>query len=701
MHQPCYKNLYTGEYLLPWVLLHGTKDYLDMVLITEEFEKIRQNFNLVPSLIVQIFDYAKGEADDLYLRVFRKPADSLSHSEKIFILRNFFNSNWENMIGPYPRYFQLLKKRGFYYSKEEISEIAEKFTVEDFRDLQVLFFLSWIDPTFFEEMEELKYLKRKGKFFTEEDKGILEAAQRRIIERIIPTYRRLGEKGKIEISTSPFYHPILPLIIDTDTAKESMPDVALPKRRFSYPEDAKVQVRKAKELFFQVFGSYPKGMWPPEGSVSDAACEIYMEEGVNWLATDESILFRTLKLDVLRSPLGNEIYPEVLYKPYFYERGGKRIGLIFRDRVLSDLISFHYFRLEPKEAVSDFMRRIREIKRCVEGKIKNPCVLIAMDGENAWEAYKNDGRDFLLYLYESISKEDFLHPTTVSSYMENATDYGFLRYIFPGSWINQNFKIWIGHEEDNTAWYLLAKTREFLEKEDPERKNVNAWESIYIAEGSDWNWWYGDDHSSENDEVFDQLFRENLINVYRFLNKEPPEELNVPILLEDREVKPKCEPTSFIYPVIDGRVTNYFEWIGAGFFESKVSGGAMHDHFCLFKSLYFGFNQDSFFLRVDVEKGFLEQKEDVKLELNLLASRKQILTYDLKREILESPFPAKAKFFEIFEVQIPRAVFEGEKTLLLWCTLKIDGKTYDRMPKKGYLLLDLPHENFEAEMWYV
>jgi alpha-amylase/alpha-mannosidase (GH57 family) len=700
MHQPFYKNLRTGEYLLPWVLLHGTKDYLDMPLILERFEKIRQNFNLVPSLIVQLLDYAKGEERDIYLEVFRKPADSLTMSEKAFIIKNFFNANWENMIRPFDRYYELLKKRGFYYAKEAVDRIAQEFTEDEIRDIQILFFLSWIDPLFFEEIEGLAYLRKRGKFFREEDKKVLEDVQKEIIRRIIPTYKLLHEKKKIEISTSPFYHPIIPLLIDTNVARESMPDISLPSRRFAHPEDAKAQIRKAKDLFVKVFEIYPKGMWPPEGSLSDEACLIYIEEGVSWLATDEEILFETLRMDIKRSPLAKEFYPEVLYRPYAYERNGKRLILLFRDKVLSDLISFHYPKLSPKEAVSDFMRRLKEIKKSVK-KVKDPCVLIAMDGENAWEFYKNDGRDFLMYLYESISEESFLQSTTISDYLEIFHDYEVLTHVFPGSWINHNFKIWIGHEEDNLAWNLLARTREFLESVDPNRENKEAWESIYIAEGSDWNWWYGDDHASENDEIFDLLFRENLSNVYRFLNREPPEDLNIPILLEDREVKPKYEPTGFIYPTIDGHVTSYFEWIGSGYFESVGSGSAMHESFRLLKSLHFGFSPESLFLRLDLERDFLEGKENLEIEISLGVTPTKTIRYNRKTNVVDTPFPVKIAFSEIMEVEIKREYLGHERNVFLWCTLKLDGMTYDRIPKKGYLCIKAPDEKFEAEMWYV
>lgn len=700
MHQPFYKNLYTGVYLLPWVLLHGTKDYLDMPLLVEAYPKMRQNFNLVPSLIIQLMEYEKGSADDVYLRLFRKEAENLTKEEKVFILRNFFNSNWENMIAAYPRYFELLKKRGFHYPKDRLEKIAEEFSEDELRDLQILFFLSWIDPIFFEEYDDLRYLREKGRYYSEEDKGILERIQRRIIKRIIPTYRRLHEEGKIELSTSPFYHPIVPLLIDTDIAKTSFPSISLPNRRFIHPEDATEQIRKAKAFFYDTFGFHPYGMWPPEGSVSDEALRIYARESVNWVATDEEILFMSLGINLNRSPSGKEIYPEFLYKPYVFDDGSLKINILFRDKVLSDLISFHYSRMGAKEAVSDIMRRLKEISKAVEGKIKDPMVLVAMDGENAWEFYKNDGRDFLNYLYESISKERFIRSETISQYLGRAQAHDFLNHVHPGSWINHNFNIWIGHIEDNTAWDLLKAARDFLEKEDPERKNSMAWESLYIAEGSDWNWWYGEDHASENDEIFDSLFRENLMNVYRFLGKEPPEDLTVPILVEEREVKPRQEPTSFINPKIDGKVTSYFEWIGSGYFRSSGSGVAMHET-GFFRSLNFGFNEKSLFLRVDVEKEFLKSKEDFSFEVTLQAEEKVVISYSFSSGRVESEIPVSFAFRDVLELEVPREKIACRGKILLSVSLKVNGVVYDRLPKKGHLAIKIPGENFEAEMWYI
>ncbi len=703
MHQPYYKNTYTGEYLLPWVLLHGTKDYYDMASMLKDFPGMKQNFNFVPSLLEQLVDYESLDVKDTYLDVFRKHPGDLADEDRVFLLTNFFNANWDNMIRPFPRYYELLGKRGFYYPKDAMERITGYFSDNDYRDIQILFFLAWIDPVFFDNFEGLKYLREKGRYFSEEDKDVLQGVQKDILKGIIPLYRDLASQGIVELSTSPFYHPIIPLLIDSKAAREAMPGVDLPEPLFAWPQDASRQISSGARLFEDIFGSRPEGMWPPEGSVSDEALALYMEQGVKWLATDEDILFESLKYNARRDGRGHLINPGMLFKPYRYEKKEGHIHLIFRDRSLSDLISFHYQRMDPKDAAGDCLKRLRKIRDSVKGKIKRPLVTIAMDGENAWEGYSNDGRDFLGYLYEGILRESGITPVTISEYLKTAQDHGKLDHCFAGSWIGHNFSIWIGHNEDNTGWSLLAKAREFLEKEDPGHTSRMAWESIYIAEGSDWFWWYGDEHSSDSDDIFDLLFRENLANVYRYLGKEVPEILSVPIILGEREASPAREPVNFLNPVIDGRVTNYFEWIGSGFIESKGHGSAMHDAASPIKSCYYGFNETDLFLRLDLDKRFIEGLQDVSFEIAIICREEHKVHFHIRDGSVKADVPVETAFEEILELAVPFDALGAAKNdkLDIWLSLKMNDTVIDRMPQRGYLAVKVPSETFEAEMWYV
>jgi len=703
MHQPYYKNMWTGEYLLPWVLLHSTKDYFDMPYMIKDYEGIKQNFNIVPSLLLQIVDYERSNVKDVYLDVFRKPAHELTDEDKSFLLMNFFNANWENMVKPIPRYYELLRKRGFYYSKENINTIKRYFTEQDYRDIQICFFLAWIDPVFFHLYEPLKALKERGGSFTEEDKDIIEDVHKDILKGIIPLYKEMAEKGKIEISTSPFYHPIIPLLIDNSIAKMALPHINLPKKPFAHPEDASVQIEKALKYFKDIFHFTPEGMWPPEGSVSNDALMLYMKHGINWLATDEAILFKSLGIEGRKGQFNDLVHPECLYKPYRFEREGKVIHIIFRDRELSDLISFHYSRMSPKEAANDLLKRILHIGNTLKFKMTSPLVNITMDGENAWENYINDGRDFFKYLYEGIEKEKAIRCVTISDYLRDIKNTGNLSNCFAGSWINHNFSVWIGDVEDNASWSLLTETREYLSKADPEKKNADAWESIYIAEGSDWNWWYGDEHASENDEIFDLLFRENLSNVYRFLGKEPPDKLTIPVIIEDREVKPSREPVNFIHPIIDGRMTNYFEWIGSGYLEGKSHGVAVHESVSLMKGLYYGFNEKYLYLRIDIDKRYINGAMGFSFEIHIENSQSFDICYSVRDNAVDASIPIEIAFVDIMEAQIPFESINakpGDK-IDVWATLKIKDMKVDRIPSRGYLSIITPSKDFEMEMWYV
>ncbi|HXW69685.1 MAG TPA: hypothetical protein VEJ88_08745, partial [Dissulfurispiraceae bacterium] len=314
MHQPYYKDPFTGVYRLPWVRLHGVKDYLDMVTILSDFPDIRQTFNLVPSLLEQIVDYTDNSATDTYLQLSLKSPSDLTESEKQFIIENFFYANWDTMIKPLTRYYELLLKRGVRITKSDIERAARYYDDRDIRDLQVLFNLAWIDPMFRNEGDPfLQGLMKKGRDFTEEEKKLLLAKQLEILRKIIPAYKKMSDSGQIELSVTPFYHPILPLLWDTNSARTAMSNVNLPKKRFSHPEDAVRQIEMATGYFERLFGKKPAGMWPSEGSVSEDVVRAIHDAGIKWIATDEEVLARSLQRS-FRSPEGFLNDPATLYR---------------------------------------------------------------------------------------------------------------------------------------------------------------------------------------------------------------------------------------------------------------------------------------------------------------------------------------------------------------------------------------------------
>ena len=599
-HQPFYQDLKTGRAIMPWARLHATKDYYDMAAILDDFPQIRMTVNLVPSLLVQLQDFAEGRATDLWLEKTLQPAAELSEKDKCWVLENFFFCNWETMIFANPRYAELFEKRGKFASGAEIERIKSYFSVQDFLDLQVWFNLAWMDPMWREKDPLIAHLYKKARKFSEGEKTMLVEKQREICRLVVSKHKELWDQGRIEVSTTPFYHPILPLLCDTDEAQVAMPGSQKPRERFQHPEDAREQVRKALEYMERAFGRRPEGMWPSEGSVSDDAAAILAEAGVKWAATDEGILFNSLRLEQPHAAVPRE----TLYQPYAVETPKGKLRMVFRDHGLSDAIGFVYSRMDPQRAVDDFVHRLLRIADSVPDD-RPALVPVILDGENCWEYYSRDGHDFLRTLYGTLSGHPRIETTTVGSFLEKFPPDRALRKLWSGSWIGSNFAIWIGHPEDNRAWDLVSEARHFLtdflkrhpeKNEDPQTRL--AWESLYIAEGSDWCWWYGDQNSTAHDAAFDELFRSHLKNIYSFLGQKPPDKLDIAIKAKEQKGQ-LIHPIRLIQPKIDGLVTNYYEWRAAGIYQAAASGGAMHQAEHFLAAFYFGFDLDRLYLRFD------------------------------------------------------------------------------------------------------
>ncbi len=712
MHQPYYRDPTNGRYRLPWVRLHGTKDYLDMLDILRDFPAVRQNFNLVPSLLEQLTDYADGTGRDVYLDVSLIQAADLSDRDKAFLLENFFLANWENMIRPFPRYYELLVKRGTRIVKSELVRSVKYFTTAEYRDLQVLFNLAWIDPLFRQQDQDLAALAAKGRDFTEDEKQLVIERQLGILKRIIPSYREMAGTGQVELSCTPFYHPILPLLCTTDIARVAMPQVPLPRLRFSHPEDAVQQVKMGLEFFERTFGFRPTGMWPSEGSVSEEVLQIVGRSGIEWVATDEGVLAGSLKRG-FRDGSGHLTDPQSLYRSYSFNG----VSIVFRDHLLSDLIGFVYSPWDPRRAADDLVQRLLSIRSSLPDG-RPHLVSIILDGENAWEHFRNDGRDFLTHLYERLSGEERLKTVTISEFIRTVDRGEPLDHLHPGSWINANYGVWIGHEEDNLSWDYLTETRAELEryqKDHPEQDLSAAWKSIYIAEGSDWNWWYGDEHSTETAEEFDELFRLNLMQVYHEIGKDIPAHLSVPVLREDRHVAPSLVIRGFIRPNIDGMVTSYYEWYEGARLDVKRSGGSMHKSESLISSVSFGFNESTLFLRLDPKIPFAEFDAGVTISITTVKPAGIRVVAPVRGETISAALsedsggrwmPMKeisaVAVKDIFEIAIPFADLKAREKdeIALFISVRKDSEEIERCPWRGQITITVPTPDFEAMMWY-
>jgi alpha-amylase/alpha-mannosidase (GH57 family) len=574
MHQPFYKDLWTGQYKLPWTRLHALKDYAGMVRILGEFPTLRQTFNLAPSMLVQIEEYATGRASDPFFDCAVAPAEALSEAQRTFVMRYFFQANVERMIRRYPRYGELFDRR------------LERFTDSELRDLQVLSQLVWYDEDRLAADGELQELVRKGRDFSLADQDLMTRKQREALGQVLPVYREFAARGQIEISTTPYYHPILPLLCDTDIAAVAHHGLPLPER-FQYPQDARVQLERAREYMRRTLGVEPAGLWPSEGAISDEVLALAAQCGFQWAASDNGVLGRTL---------GREPGIDLTYQAYVWQQEGRQLRLLFRDHFLSDLIGFEYARMDAAAAADHFLERIR-----ANTNGRDALVPVILDGENAWEWYAAQGRRFLRELYARIMQDPGLEAATISEALARHPAQP-LSTIFPGSWINANFDVWIGAEEDNRAWNLLLAARRAYDEHAfraSEAARALAYEELLIAEGSDWCWWYGPEHFSENQPEFDQLYRDHLANVYRALDLAVPEALLHPIQTRAPEGEWRTPPLHALEVTLDGEVTSPFEWMGAGRYHPDPRSEVMHGGMRPARDVFYATGGGQLYVRLD------------------------------------------------------------------------------------------------------
>lgn len=568
-HQPLYLDPATDQLQGPWVRTHATKDYYDMASILEAYPNVHYNVNLTSSMLFQLekyyverlkpfVDLKKNRVDakkflaawkgrtDPWIDLALTPTKEFTESDLNYLIRNTWNAFGisEVQILRFPAYDALKKKNA---RKETLTE-------QELRDVKFWFYLAHFDPDFLEkkvwladgsvvDLTDLVTKHTDGTYHlnrtvTEEDCNRIIAETYKVCANVIPIHKKLmyshkSRQGQIEVATTPFYHPILPLIFDSELARICQPNDAMPNR-FHYPQDADAQVAMAVEYYTKTFGQAPLGMWPGEGSVAHEVVPIFKKNGIQWIATDEKILARSK--------------PNNQPKYYPYEVDSTDVAVVFRETELSDKIGFTYQNFVGEDAADDF---IKSILRYAPGANEPDRLLtVILDGENAWEWYRrdNDAKDFLHALYRKLSK---LYATrqvvtvTMSEYIHGNTKRGVaahpvesmkkLDWLYPGSWINANYDTWIGEDEENRAWNYLLTARQDLEKSGiaapkpgaPEPKEgtkkwyaYKTWEALYAAEGSDWFWWYGTDQNAPaGDKPFDIAFITHLRNLYMFGEK--------------------------------------------------------------------------------------------------------------------------------------------------------------------------------------
>jgi len=714
MHQPQYRDPETGSYVLPWTRLHALKDYWGMVEVLREFPGFHATFNVVPSLGMQLEEYASGKFNEPWFSLAFKRTDELTREDKGEILARAFQLNLERLMTRWPRFVELYE----WSRPAGGAQALVTFTARDWRDLQVLSQLAWMEESWFEKDAVISKLSAKGREFTEKDKDALKEKQLELLRMILPAYRDAATRGQVELSTTPFYHPILPLVCDSDIARVANPSTPLPRRAYRHPEDAREQLQLARAYHEKTFGVQPRGLWPSEGSVSDQALSIAAEEGFEWFGTDEGVLGRTLNVGFFRDGNGIPANSDRLYQPWRFQYGSKAISGLFRDHHLSDLIGFVYSRTDGKAAAADLHGRLRHLGESVPGSAPSLTICLFLDGENAWEYYPGNGRTFLREFYQRIQNDQDFRALTASEALAATGEYPSATGIFPASWINANFDVWIGNSEDVAAWELLwdahdaySRALDAGKKGRPgapsEEALKSAHESLLAAEGSDWCWWFGPEHSTANDAEFDALYRKHLTNVYLALNQVAPEELAKPIKRKPEHAL-QLAPTTLLKIKVDGRDSSYFEWLGAGLYSPERRGGSMHGRIFYLHELRYGFEKDRFCVRVDPFRDALSELENSEFRITIGAADEVVIVANVSRGrlqefsvekdrvcLLNTKKIADAAFERILEVAIQKdqLSLKGQTKLRLGVALWHGGLPVDVLPAEGYLDVPFGEEN--------
>jgi len=662
MHQPDYRDA-QGIMRMPWVFLHAIKDYYDMPWMLSKFPQLKASFNITPPLIEQLKLYQEPLKNDYFLSLWSKDPSRLSPSEQKWLIKICKSTNFETMVEPLPRYKELYEK-----TEMEYNELI---------DLEMLFLLSWCGHYLRIHDDLIRDQLKKGDSYTAEDKEALLATLVKFIAGIIPFYTQLMQSGQIAVSTTPYNHPILPLLIDMDNVKRANTYTNTPDNPISLKDDAVEQVKRAIALYKETFHTDPVGFWPAEGAVDEESVAIYKSLGIKWIATDEAILFKSLGTQE-RSKL---------YKPYSLEG----VDIYFRDHVLSDLFGFDYRFKSPYDAVDHLFSSLENLV-----SVKNDrTVFIILDGENAWEYYLENGYPFFTQLYERLSVSAWCHTVTMDeiSMRKKSTP---LPRLASGSWIWGDFSTWSGHPEKNRAWELIFQTK----RDQMDCTNIISPEAeeqikshFLAAECSDWFWWYGDDHYTDFALEFDTLFRRHLISIYELLGIKIPAALFVPIITIKSGTKFLLQPKSHIHPLIDGKLNSFFEWIGCGTIDEDRIFTTMDRLRGPIRKIRFGHNEEMGFVAFEGDTASLK-KATMALIVEELSK-----TFYLPLRQSASVDGIRLGIDKSIEIELPKELFGDHQRRHFRFEIELEGKIIQTLPGYGSLRIDLD-ENYNKN-WFI
>lgn len=545
MHQPDYRDTLSGQYSLPWTYLHAIKDYTDMAYHVEQNPAIKVSFNFVPVLLDQLEDYqqqfASGDIrDPLLAMLARENLEYLHKHERCLIVDSCFKSHHEKMLEPYAQYQRL---HNIYKAlKHEESTASNYLSGQYMADLITWYHLAWMGESIKRHNLLVQGLMSKGEQFTAQERKQLFDLIGQIMQDLPARYQRLAQQGRIEVSTTPHYHPILPLLLDFKSSRDAMPFAPLPVHKH-YPhgeQRALAHIQSAQQSHAKRFGAPAKGMWPAEGAVSYAALGLLAQQGVQWAATGQGVLANSLhKISQHNIPEKSDY----LYQAYCLKHQQHEILCFFRDDSLSDKIGFEYAKLHASVAVADFIRELEDI---YQQKQDSPAVVsVILDGENAWEYYPYNGFYFLKELYEALSQHPFIQTTQFSEIVSMTRNKQLpapvvLSDIAAGSWVYGSFSTWIGEQDKNQAWDLLCEAKLVYDQvmqagQLSPQQQAACERQLAICEGSDWFWWFGDYNDAVSVQSFDRLYRSNLINLYALLGRPAPQHLKQSISLGSDE----------------------------------------------------------------------------------------------------------------------------------------------------------------------
>ncbi len=715
MHQPDYRNPSTGTHLLPWTRLHAARGYIDVTKVSELYPYFKQTINFSPILLDQITDLAENPEKDHFFELARKHTTDLNDSEKDFILRHCFFINWDVHVKPNQRYNQLLLKRGIDITGIDLQYVRARFRRSDIRDLIVLFLLAWCGFTLREDPELQAFIEKEQGFTHEHKLLILDKLQENLKE-IIPLQARIESKGGIELTCTPYYHPILPLLIDSRVRHDTHPDIP----EFRYPMDAHRQIKMAIESFEKMFGHRPNGMWPSEGSISQDTVELIQESGIKWIAADEALLHE--------SSTGTKV-PENAdtMAPWLIGKEDlPSLTCCFRNRGLSDDIGFQYSWKKPGEAVSELVKNLENIASGHNQKGPPALVTLVCDGENPWEHYPDGGEGFLKGLARALENNKYVKTTTPTEYLEEFPAEKRIYQLGAGSWIGGNFDIWIGCQEDRDAWRILADARAKLDEVYPlpddaedeigSDKRRKVLEQLWVVESSDWFWWYGEPFHTPLDYVFDIIFRSRIRRAYELMDLDVPVEILVPVdpklPVDNIHVK---SPLDVIRPLIDGKITTFYEWSGAGHLHASDLEGLMaREKPGPIKDVYFSANPESLYLRIDIDWEDIEDTDVLIIrvlkpdEINIAVDLAENAQADLRLYRLD---PESNRYHiethttgavvEIVELCVPvKSLGASQKsTISLAVFIMRDKQRTDRCPLFGTISVTVPDERYLAGLW--